>query len=88
MVAPPRQSHGLYGTPARLGQIECQPCPSVRLAEDWRFEAEDLLGQALVFENVCVHMSAFANDLSHRGSRAPDVLPPSRRRRQRGGAAG
>jgi hypothetical protein len=32
------------------------------VGEDWRFEAEDLVGQALVAEGVCVHLSAFPNE--------------------------
>ncbi len=80
-----------------LGQVPCMPCPSVGLGDDWRFEAPDILGQALIVsadgENspgeqaprVCVHLSAFPNDL---GTSDPGhghaILPPSRRRPRRG----
>lgn len=68
--------------------MACTPCPSVGVGEDWRFEAEDLVGQALVAEGVCVHLSAFPNDdRDGRGSGRPEqqIVPPSRRRRNRRG---
>jgi hypothetical protein len=70
----------------RVGQIPCQPCPSVGVGEDWRFEADDLVGQALVAEGVCVHLSAFPNeDRDGRGAGRTEqqIVPPSRRRRNR-----
>jgi len=45
-----------------LGEVECTPCPSVGLGKDWRFEAEDIVGQALMANRVCVHLCAFPND--------------------------
>jgi len=64
-----------------VGQVRCQPCPSVGLGEDWRFEAEDVLGQALVAEGACIHLSAFPNEQLRRES-GPlhGIQPPSRRR--------
>jgi hypothetical protein len=44
-----------------LGELPCQAFPSKGTGEDWRFQAEDILGQALVAENVCVHLCAFPN---------------------------
>jgi hypothetical protein len=43
----------------RVGQAPCQPCPSAGVGEDWRFETDELVGQALVVEGACVHLSAF-----------------------------
>lgn len=45
-----------------LGQasgIECDVQPTVDLGEDWRFEAETLMGSALVTHGVAVHLSVF-----------------------------
>ena len=68
----------------QLGLVQCDPCPSVGLGEDWRFESEPLVGQALVVAGACVHLSAFPNGGSdHDGPRGPRILPPSRRRRNR-----
>jgi len=68
----------------RLGAIECQPCPAAALGQEWRFETEDLLGQALVFdERICVHLCAFPNDDHDGGGRhSGRISPPSRRRRR------
>jgi hypothetical protein len=58
------------------------------VGEDWRFEAKDLVGQALVAEGVCVHLSAFPNeDRDGRGAGRTEqqIVPPSRRRRNRRG---
>jgi hypothetical protein len=81
-----------------LGQVPCVACPSVGVGEDWRFEAEDILGQALIVPvqeesqtgeptpQVCVHISAFPNDPHERDAGpGPSILPPSRRRPGRGG---
>lgn len=43
----------------KVGQAECQPCPSVGVGEDWRFGTLEVVGQALVAEGVCVHACAF-----------------------------
>jgi len=67
-----------------VGEIECTPCPSVGMGKDWRFEAEDVVGQALMAKGVCVHLCAFPNDnAGGRESTGPRILPPSRRRRRR-----
>jgi len=81
-----------------LGQVPCVACPSVGMGEDWRFEAPDILGQALIvpageestsgepIPQVCVHLSAFPNDpRTNDGDPGPSILPPSRRRPKRGG---
>jgi len=68
----------------RAGQIPCEPCPSVGVGQDMRFEAEDLVGQALVAEGVCVHLSIFPNenrDGHAAGRLEQQIVPPSRRRR-------
>jgi len=69
-----------------IGEIECTPCPNVGLGKDWRFEAEDIVGQALMSSRVCVHLCAFPNGRGVEGQGAPvsRILPPSRRRRHRG----
>ena len=87
---PPHAPRGALHILGRMGQVPCQPCPSVGVGEDWRFEAEDLVGQALVTEGVCVHLSAFPNeDRNGRGGGRPEqqIVPPSRRRRNRRGPA-
>jgi hypothetical protein len=45
-----------------IGEIECQVYESADIGGDWRFEAEDVVGQALVVQEVCVHLSAFPNN--------------------------
>jgi len=69
----------------RLGQVPSTPCPSPGLGEDWRFEAEDVVGQALVADGVCVHLSMFPNEglESRRDPAEQPIVPPSRRRRNR-----
>ena len=80
-----------------LGQVPCVSCPSVGVGEDWRFEAPDILGQALIVPadgdnvpgepapQVCVHLSAFPNDTRDGDHNlGPRILPPSRRRPRRG----
>ena len=65
-----------------LGELDCEPCPTVGIGQDWRFESEALVGQALVAEDACVHLSAFPNDENHSSrTRGPRIVPPSRRRR-------
>ena len=72
-----------------VGEIECRPCPSVGLGKDWRFEAEDVLGQALVVQRTSVHLSVFPNadlDEDREGcTRRSRIMPPSRRGRGRSG---
>lgn len=68
-----------------LGEIECVPCPTVGVGEDWRFEAPDIVGQALIAQNVCVHLGVFPNVAQSELSGSPsNILPPSRRGRRRG----
>ena len=65
-----------------LAEIPCKPCPTVGLGEDWRFEAADVLGQALIVDNVCVHLSAFPNEPAEQRD-GQSIQPPSARRRVR-----
>ena len=68
-----------------VGEIDCQPCPTVGVGEDWRFEAEDVLGQALVANRTSIHLSVFPNTVEDEPTRlGRGILPPSRRRRDRG----
>jgi len=68
-----------------LAGIPCQPCPSVGIGEDWRFESDALVGQALVAEGECVHLCAFpAVSPGVAGERGLFIQPPSRRRSHRG----
>lgn len=69
-----------------IGEIKCTQHPGVGVGQEWRFEAADLLGHALVAEEVCVHLGAFPNEPEDdgRGARGPRILPPSRRRRHGG----
>jgi hypothetical protein len=83
---PPAAPRGALHILGRVGQTPCQPCPSVGVGEDWRFEAEDLVGQALVADGVCVHLSAFPNedrDGQAAGRTEQQIVPPSRRRSHR-----
>jgi hypothetical protein len=83
---PPLAPRGALHVLGRVGQVPCQPCPSAGVGEDWRFEAEDLVGQALVADGVCVHLSAFPNGAGEgrEGGRTdPPIVGPSRRRRNR-----
>ena len=65
-----------------LKEMDCQPCPTVGLGEDWRFESEAVVGQALVAAGACVHLCAFPNgdsgSVRHLRSR---IASPSHRRR-------
>lgn len=69
------------------GEIECSALASVGLGKDWRFEAADIIGQALIAKRTCIHLSIFPND-SETNSQpqntcATRIHPPSRRRRNR-----
>ena len=82
----PIERRGAAPILAGLGTLACQPCPTVGVGEDWRFESAEFVGQALVAQGVCVHLSAFPND-NYRGSgeTRPEqpIQPPSSRRRGR-----
>ncbi len=89
-IEPAFQPKGPKAILERLGQVACEAYPSPGLGEDWRFEAEDLAGHALIVEQACVTLSAFPNDADapaddSRGERIGDdgsrFQPPSRRRR-------
>ena len=57
---------------------QAQAFDAVGLGRDLRFEAKDMLGQALAVEKQMLHMSVFPPTSSSRP--APRILPPSRRR--------
>lgn len=63
---------------------ECQAFASVGLGNDLRFEAEDVLGQALEAHGHLLHICVFphdANRCTHSDS-GPAIQPPSHRRRR------
>jgi len=67
-----------------LCELECQPCPSVGVGDDWRFESGGVVGQALVADDTCVRLSVFPNEGDEpRSRRAPHITRPSRRRGNR-----
>ncbi|HPD16797.1 MAG TPA: hypothetical protein PLE19_17765 [Planctomycetota bacterium] len=67
-----------------LGEVACQPCPSVGVGQDWRFESKAVVGQALVAEGVCVHMSVFPNQEASGPRRGgASIEPPSGRGRRK-----
>jgi hypothetical protein len=81
-----------------LAEIPCIPRPTVGLGEDWRFEDQGVLGQALVVSapqaqaaegasnRASVHLCAFPNENQGRQvADGPAILPPSRRRIRRSG---
>lgn len=76
-------SKGAKALLEHVGEIECEPCRSVGVGRDWRFEAEDIVGQGLVAKRVCVHLSVFPNEDDDEGrpSHGPRIMPPSRRGR-------
>ncbi len=67
-----------------IGELSCQTYYSAGIGEDWRFQADDIIGQALIVKKVCVHLSAFPNDGNeNRDSNdlgSTYIAPPSRRR--------
>jgi hypothetical protein len=71
----------------RAAGLACDPCPSVGVGEDWRFGGDGIVGQALVAEGVCVHLSVFPGEgLGESGDPADPVRSiarPSVRRRRR-----
>lgn len=67
-----------------IAGVQCQPCPTAGIGEDWRFESEALVGQALVAEGTCIHLCAFPKgDARIPEPPRPASDPPSRRARQR-----
>jgi Rieske Fe-S protein len=68
-----------------VGEIPCSPCPTVGVGKDWRFEAPDIVGQALVANDICAHLGVFPNVAqSERAGTSAGILPPSRRGRKHG----
>ncbi len=84
-----------FGTDAAMtllktaGEVLCQAFPSVGEGQDWRFSSESIVGQALVANGCCVHLSIFPNDEGPRGGgRREAIQPPSARRRHKRGQGG
>ena len=87
----PFTANGASALLERLAEIECSAFGSVGLGRDWRFEAPDTLGQALIADGACIHLSAFPNDRGDPDEgRRPGILSPSLRRssRPRAGSSG
>jgi hypothetical protein len=61
---------------------ECQAFASVGLGNDLRFQADDVLGQALEAQGHLLHMSVFPHNGNHRrpSNIRPAIQPPSYRR--------
>ena len=75
---------GAQGLLEHVGEIECQPCPSAGVGEDWRLESPGVVGQALVVGETCVHLCVFPNDdPDRRVEGGPSIQAPSSRRRHR-----
>lgn len=66
-----------------VGDQQCQAFDAVGLGRDLRFEAEDILGQALHVDNHLLHLSVFppANYQPQEVDLGLRIRPPSRRRR-------
>ncbi len=67
-----------------ISELECGIYPSVGIGEEWRFEANDVIGQGLIVDEICVHLSAFPNEDENRNNNdlnSSYISPPSRRRR-------
>ena len=62
---------------------QCQAFDAVGRGRDLRFEAEDVLGQALQIEDHLLHLSVFPPmaDRPQDENSGPRICPPSRRRR-------
>jgi hypothetical protein len=59
-----------------LAEIPCKSFPALGVGENQRFKAEDVVGSALVADEVCAHLSAFPC----KGDEPPQTERPSRRR--------
>jgi len=66
-----------------VAEEQCQAFGSVGLGRDLRFEADDVLGQALHLEDRMLHLSVFPPMTDRPGGAqlGPGISPPSRRRR-------
>ena len=71
-----------------LAGLACQSCPTVGVGEDWRFDSVAVVGQALVLQPACVHLSAFPNDSAPDAGQGRPIQSPSRRRRNLGRNSG
>ena len=62
---------------------QCQAFDAVGRGHDLRFEAEDVLGQALHVEDHLLHLSVFPpmTGRQHRATPGSRISPPSRRAR-------
>lgn len=65
-----------------MGEMQCEVFPSVGHGDEWRFESDSVVGQALVADDTCVHLSAFPKAIcDSRQDRPSRFTPPSRRYR-------
>lgn len=66
-----------------VAEQACQAFNAVGLGDDLRFEATDVLGQALRVDGHLLHLSVFPPSSKQRDARTPgpDISPPSRRGR-------
>jgi hypothetical protein len=66
-----------------VAEQSCQAFSAVGLGEDLRFEAADVLGQALQANGHLLHLSVFppASDGRHHTRPELGISPPSQRRR-------
>ena len=79
----PFTAKGTQALLEHIGEIECQPFPSVGVGDDWRFEADDVVGQALVVDDTCAHLCAFSNiDGGRHAAQGPGRIAPPRFRRR------
>jgi hypothetical protein len=67
---------------AHACEQECTACPTVGMGQDLRFQAPDMLGQALVVDTRAIHASIFPTAKGRQDQRpvSDRIAPPSRRR--------
>lgn len=82
-TAKPFTSKGAEEVLRHAAEQECTACPTVGVGQDLRFEAPDMLGQALVADDTIIHMSVFPTKADQQPShgRPGRMVPPSRRAR-------
>lgn len=66
-----------------IAEQQCQAFDSAGRGKDLRFEAEDLLGQALAVDSHLLHLSVFPTEESRRQANPDVALPPMRSPSQR-----
>ena len=61
--------------------IECEIFPSIGIGEEWRFETDEFLGQALLANERCIHLAVFpGQEIDRNTEREPRIMSPSHRR--------